>query len=303
MMGSRRRWVVLILAAACGETPALGTDATSTSTGEVASTNASMTSTATIPGPASTISSTATGDESSDDAPASDFIMSPDGEPHRPFPCDLFEQDCARGEKCMPWANDGGPVFNATRCVPVAPNPAGVGEPCTVEDYGASGIDDCDIGSMCWDLDSDGEGGCVQICGGTARAPECPPDHQCVQNGAATLVLCRALCDPLTDDCGAGVCVPMGDGFVCWGTAAPPGATHGTTCTFTNECPAGTLCVDPDVHTECASNIGCCSTVCNLSGVEDPCPDLDAGQVCTPWFPPGQAPSGYDDLGVCALPR
>ena len=40
------------------------------------------------------------------------------------FECDLFEQDCPPGEKCMPWANDGGGAWNATRCSPVADNPA-----------------------------------------------------------------------------------------------------------------------------------------------------------------------------------
>ena len=46
--------------------------------------------------------------------------------------CDLWEQDCPEGEKCNPWANDGGASWNALRCVPIDPNPDGVGEPCTV---------------------------------------------------------------------------------------------------------------------------------------------------------------------------
>ncbi|MEX1364969.1 MAG: hypothetical protein AB1Z98_17710, partial [Nannocystaceae bacterium] len=34
-----------------------------------------------------------------------------------PPQCSLFAQDCPDGEKCMPWANDGGDAWNATICV------------------------------------------------------------------------------------------------------------------------------------------------------------------------------------------
>ena len=38
------------------------------------------------------------------------------------FECDLWGQDCPDGEKCMPWASNGG-TWNATRCSPVVDSP------------------------------------------------------------------------------------------------------------------------------------------------------------------------------------
>ena len=297
--------MVVLLAAACGGEPALGAAATvmSSTTGDLdGTTGTASPPISTTSGTPPATSATSSGDGSSDDA-GSDFITRSDGGSVHPYECDLFEQDCPRGEKCAPWANDGGASFSATRCVPVAPNPAGVGEPCTVQGNGVSGIDDCDLGSMCWDLGGDLEGECIEICGGTARAPECPRGTECTQNGAATLVLCRAQCDPLTDECGEDVCVLTGGTFSCVPDASRPGATHGTPCEFINACPSGTLCIGADAHTKCASNIGCCSTVCDVTSAEDPCPALDPGQSCESWFAPGMAPSGLENLGVCALPR
>ncbi len=40
----------------------------------------------------------------------------------------IWAQDCPEGEKCMPWANDGGGSWNATRCSPLDPNPSAVGD-------------------------------------------------------------------------------------------------------------------------------------------------------------------------------
>ena len=42
--------------------------------------------------------------------------------------CNPFTQDCPEGEKCMPWANDGGGSWNATRCSPISDNPGEPGE-------------------------------------------------------------------------------------------------------------------------------------------------------------------------------
>ena len=82
-----------------------------------------------------------------------------------PTSCSTFAQDCPPGFKCMPWASDGGNSWNATRCVPIAPDPNAPGEPCTVEGSGVSGLDDCDGISMCWEVDPDAvEGHCVSIC-------------------------------------------------------------------------------------------------------------------------------------------
>jgi hypothetical protein len=78
------------------------------------------------------------------------FISNDDYGGGQTYECDLWKQDCPPGEKCMPWANDGGGSWNATRCTPLAEDPRQPGEPCTVEGSGVSGRDDCDIRAMCW---------------------------------------------------------------------------------------------------------------------------------------------------------
>ena len=90
------------------------------------------------------------GDSSSDDGGVSDsavFIIDPDGAGVN-NECDIWAQDCMKGEKCMPWDNAGGNSWNATRCSPVDDNPGQPGDSCTVEGSGVSGIDDCALSSM-----------------------------------------------------------------------------------------------------------------------------------------------------------
>ena len=56
-----------------------------------------------------------------------------------PFECNLFEQDCPVGEKCMPYADDGGGSWNSTTCSPVMENPGQRGDECSVEGSGGIG--------------------------------------------------------------------------------------------------------------------------------------------------------------------
>jgi hypothetical protein len=67
--------------------------------------------------------------------------------------CDTFVQDCPPGEKCTVWASDGGSSWNATKCVAVVDDPSGPSEPCHVELSAVSGLDDCERGAPCWDVD------------------------------------------------------------------------------------------------------------------------------------------------------
>ena len=55
--------------------------------------------------------------------------------------CSTYEEDCPDGQKCMPFANDGGNAWNALKCVDVV-GEGGHGDPCTVEGNGVSGVDD-----------------------------------------------------------------------------------------------------------------------------------------------------------------
>lgn len=110
------------------------------------------------------------------------------------FECDLFEQDCPAGEKCAGWANDGGNVFNATRCSPIDDMPMQPGDICEAEGSGVSGIDNCDIGAQCLFVDPEtNDGICVALCSGSAKAPVCDdPETTCQYYEGSTLTACLA---------------------------------------------------------------------------------------------------------------
>jgi hypothetical protein len=215
--------------------------------------------------------------------------------------CDFWEQDCPAGEKCMPWANDGGNSWNALRCSPIADNPDAPGEPCTVEGSGASGIDSCELGAMCWDVDPDTlEGVCVAFCVGSPERPACEDaDAMCVMGGDGVLALCIPVCDPLQQDCSVegNACYPVNDSFICAPDASGDTGAPGDACEFINVCDPGSFCASAEVVPECMG-AGCCTLFCDL---DMPLPCLP-GQECTPWYEAGMAPPGFENLGACALP-
>ena len=128
------------------------------------------------------------------------------------YECDVFMQDCAKGEKCMPWANDGGEVWNASRCTPIDPAPVGPGEPCTVEGSGTTGIDTCVLGAMCFYVDAKTtEGVCVEMCSNSEDAPVCL-EGTCVVQFEGALPLCFETCDPEVASCEKDeACEPVAD--------------------------------------------------------------------------------------------
>jgi len=168
----------LLLLAACTSRPAAQPSVTTSGTST------------TTPSSPTSAGSDATS-TSSDETLGHTFITAPDGLPEA-LECSTFEQDCPRGEKCNTWANDGGSAWNATRCVPVDPDPDALGEPCTVTDSGVSGLDSCEVGAMCWDIDFEAaEGTCVEHCRGEPTTPQCQePDTRCVFSGSGALALC-----------------------------------------------------------------------------------------------------------------
>jgi hypothetical protein len=211
--------------------------------------------------------------------------------------CDLFEQNCAPGEKCNAWANDGGSSWNSTKCVPVDADPDQVGEPCTVEGSGVSGIDSCDKGAMCWGVDANNEGTCVSLCTCSLDNPICEvANTTCIISNEASLVLCLPVCDPLdADDCPADeVCLqnPSGELFICVIDASGEAGKQGDPCEFANACDPGFFCGDGDALG--CGGAGCCSSYCALSNPA--CPD---GLDCVPWFEQGAAPTCFEDLGAC----
>jgi hypothetical protein len=216
--------------------------------------------------------------------------------------CDNFAQDCPSGYKCSAYAEGGGNSWNALKCVPVMEGAVGVGEACFVEGNGVSGIDNCELGAYCWETDAENKGVCVGLCSGSPEAPVCPPKSICAIWGSGILNLCLGTCDPLTLDCvqSGDVCISTGDTFICVLDASGEEAQAHDPCEYANSCDPGLACVNSTAAVECDPAVsGCCEPFCDLSE-PNLCPGQ--GQVCTPWFEQGQAPEGYEKVGVCALP-
>jgi hypothetical protein len=311
----RRSWLALVSAlVSCGPSVVLDEDGART-TGEAASTSSGtsgppdpVTTGPTIPpspdddgeGTDSTGAigaSTSTGEPG--DAEGCGFLCDVDAGAAE---CDLFAQNCPPGEKCMPWANDGGP-WNATRCSPVADDPTPVGEACTVEGSGISGVDDCDVGLMCWNVDENGQGTCEEMCTGSLEAPICDnPEHYCAIANDGFIALCLHACHPLLQDCEVRneVCYPLNDEWVC--APDPQSSSHGEPCEFLNACGSGTVCIDAAAFSSCEAP-RCCSTLCDLDdeNADAMCQALDPAQTCEPWYAEGQAPVGYGNVGVCMI--
>ncbi|MCH9681605.1 MAG: ribulose phosphate epimerase [Deltaproteobacteria bacterium] len=225
------------------------------------------------------------------------------------FVCDLFTQDCPEGQKCMPWADDGGGAWNATRCSPIADNPGEPGDPCMVEGSDTSGVDDCELGSVCWDVDpKTNTGTCVGMCTGTRGNPVCEdPDTQCSIDGGSAVMWCLPVCDPLQQDCPQDqACYPVSSSWVCAPDASGDMGAHGDPCEFINVCNPGLICFGVAATPDCTGSAGCCAEVCDIT---DPAGDAQCtgapdGQTCQSWYESrDEVPlPGYEDVGVCALP-
>jgi hypothetical protein len=227
----------------------------------------------------------------------SGFIPAPDG--GVAIECSVWDQDCPAGEKCMPWANDGGGSWNATRCSPVDADPDQVGDECTVEGSGVSGIDSCDVAQMCWNVDTETlTGTCVAFCTGSEEMPMCEPaGTACSISNQGVLILCLPLCNPLApDDCAADEgCYPSGDVFQCAPDASGRMGGAGDPCEFLNACDLGLMCADAATVPGCAS-ASCCTPFCEV-GDDTPCLE---GQTCVPFYEMGTAPDMcLEDVGVC----
>jgi hypothetical protein len=217
--------------------------------------------------------------------------------------CDNFGQDCPEGEKCVPYASTGG-SWDANKCVLVLGEQA-PGEPCH---YGGAveATDDCDATSFCWDLmDVDGEaiGTCTPFCLGTGDDPQCPEfpgcvDYHCQIASDSSVNPCLLTCDPLAQDCGAGLaCYWNNNGFFsCSSTAG----NHpiGEVCGFINDCVDGSGCAASELLPACAGAY-CCTPFCDPAALVDPCPGLLAGTSCVLFEEPQP---GDCHVGRCLAP-
>ena len=226
------------------------------------------------------------------------FIIE-DDVPNGNIECDVFAQDCPAGFKCMPWANDGGGSWNAAKCTPVAENPGAPGDPCVAEGGGVSGVDDCELGTMCWFLDAENKGTCIDMCKGTIDAPTCPDQSQiCDISNDGVIIVCLNTCFPLTQDCPDGqIC--FWDGateFICDFDASGDLGKYQDPCAYINVCDYGLWCAGPESVPDCASDTGCCTPYCSLET-----PDCPVGTVCEAWYEMGSAPPGQEDIGGCVI--
>jgi hypothetical protein len=237
------------------------------------------------------------------------FINEPDGG-GTDAECDVYSQDCPEGEKCMPWANDGGNFWNATKCSPLDPNPVQPGDTCLVEGSGVSGVDNCDKGAMCWNVDPEtNQGTCIGLCFGDPTTPTCEdPSTICVIFNDGMLPVCLHTCDPLLSDCGEReVCRPdySNDLFVCSNDASGEEGQYQDPCEFGNACDPGLYCANVEDVPGCVGATGCCSEFCDLSdpNASQLCSGVGQGQECIPWYASGNEPPGLENVGFCGIPE
>ncbi len=218
--------------------------------------------------------------------------------------CDAFAQDCPEGEKCNPYAANGGSAWDGATCVDVADSPASVGDPCTVVGSAASGVDNCVLGAMCWNVDPETNAGtCIELCSGSPANPSCDtPGSICVVTNMGFLPLCALACDPIVQGCDDREgCYPADDAFVCAPDASgDAGGGYGSACGFLNACDPGLACIQASEVPDCPG-ASCCSEFCELDG-PNMCSGSASGMECVAWFADGDAPAGLDHVGACAIP-
>jgi len=242
-----------------------------------------MSSTSTSTGTETT--STETVDDSSEDA----AFIEPTGNCFTHcsvgIECDIWAQDCPEGEKCMPWANDGSSQWNTPRCAPIAEAPGAPGDPCAVEGSSWSGVDDCDIATICWNADPDTlAGSCVAFCGGSEANPTCAGQATCFTAYDDVINLCLPSCNPLAPACEPGLaCVEsyseaLPDTFACVpASLVADRSTYAAACDDVIGCGTGLLCTVPEDVPTCGSE--CCTMLCDPLAA-NVCPDAASGQVC-----------------------
>ena len=293
-LGKFQVWTLgaVVLATGCPD-PSAVADATSSTEATSGTTTAIDETTSTAAEPERTDSSTST----TDDSVGVSFILDVDNGPS-PFECSVAAQDCPRGEKCSAWNNDGGSAWNATRCFPLDPDPDAPGEPCTVQGSGVSGMDSCDVGSMCWFVDPTLDGICVSNCiGGPADYTCADPNADCVIGAEGVLMLCVPQCDPLDPDaCGASRrCILFEERFVCAFMDASNALGPLETCDSSSPCAPGLHCGDAEAVGQCDIDApACCTPYCDVTT-----PDCPAGTQCIPFYAPGEGAPIHANLGVC----
>lgn len=274
------------------------TTSASTSGATNSSTSTTVTSSSSDDAITSADSSTSTSDESS--SSSGTFIQAPDAL-CSVSQCDVWAQDCPRGEKCTPFSSSGDGTFGGcsdSRCGPLSPDPRAVGESCTIEDGPWSGIDDCDVSAFCWNVDPESnQGVCVAMCMGSEANPLCEDDAlSCFQLSGSSVIACVPSCDPLAPDCPPAMTCAMGLGNdyapLCISQSLNVPTGTGSDCEYPLGCGSGFACVAAQNVPGCTGE-SCCTPVCDI---ESPtCPPEQS--VCA------QVPSTTAGVGACVIGR
>lgn len=214
--------------------------------------------------------------------------------PEHGGPCTTWAENCPEGQKCTP---ESSPLAFAF-CAPIVADPALLGEPCETpfgEDFWA---DECEQGTLCAGVDPVDQGPvCVAHCKGDGQQPICPMGTGCRRTDGGGVAICLPACDPLGPPCADGtVCVPGETGFVCARDESGPLGNLHTKCSEPVQCDAGLTCVASSGVPGCENTKGrCCTPYCDIGA-----PTCPQGKTCVPLFEPGDAPSDWSHVGVCA---
>jgi hypothetical protein len=250
-----------------------------------------------------TPSTTSTGSTSAPDSDesAADFFVEPDM--GATVACDIYADDCPPDQKCSPYASDGSVRPDATRCVDLVEFPAPAGAPCHVQEWTASGLDDCDRGQYCVVYDAiELDGTCTPFCS-TDEEGElvCEEPATCIGNPDIIPRLCMTDCNPLEPMCPPlRGCYRVNDHFACLSDTSGPGGGYGDPCFFTNECDPSSFCADPPEFFECPHPMGCCTAFCDTTDPEASanCPGAPE-HMCVRLFDDGEGPPGLNHIGAC----
>lgn len=229
------------------------------------------------------------------------FIQDPDGG-STIYECSPWDQDCADGMKCTHYAADGHLLDSGAKCSPVVDDPSAPGEPCVVFGEWGSGVDSCERGGLCWNVDVDTlEGVCIAYCVDPTLLL-CPEGTHCIDS--RHLGVCEPFCCPLEQSCPEGsACYPIDGGLLCAEDASGDAGGFGHPCEYINVCDPGLLCADADSVGGCETGApGCCTRFCSVSAA-DPCESSHPRMQCVPYFVPDDTPPGFEDVGICMLPE
>lgn len=208
---SVQSWVAISLLGACGPVvdsdTEIGTDGSSSTAATLSSTPSDSGPAPDSPEPVPPPLSTSTTDDSTSTSTGPTSVTGDDGNTswaetgstfisptggHIPVECSTFGMDCPPDFKCVPVSIDDDEIADTAGCQPIPPEPAGVGEPCTAEGGILSGIDDCDAGALCWEVDPQTlQGTCVAFCVGSLQDPACPQSGEvCTFVAEGSVPLC-----------------------------------------------------------------------------------------------------------------